>query len=239
MRSLADKKFRLKYNCFVAEGNKIAVEILNSNWAVEQVFATNDFVEKNIFKFDKNKITIASTVEIERLSQLSTPTNAIVVAKMPPKNLPDFNLQNWSLALDNIQDPGNLGSIIRTADWFGISQIFLSAECADVFNPKTIQSSMGSFLRVQTISMDLEELLNQNKFAQTCAAVMVGQNIFTTTFEKSGLMILGNEGKGVSKNLLEKINLPITILGKGNAESLNVAVAAGIICSVVAKVGMM
>ena len=235
VKSLAEKKFRVKYGCFAAEGNKIAVEILNSNWAIEHVFATIEFVERNQFQFDKSKINIVSKMDIDRISNLFSPTDAIVIAKMPEPQKPDFTATSWSLGLDTIQDPGNLGTIIRTADWFGIHQIFASPECVDLFNSKTIQSSMGSFLRVKVIECDLEKLIAENHFSQIAGAVLNGKNIFETNFQKSGLMILGNEGKGIRESLLNKINLPITIPAKGKAESLNVAVAAGIVSSVLVK----
>jgi RNA methyltransferase, TrmH family len=235
VRSLQQKKYRLKYGCFVAEGNKIVVELLNSNWAVEQIFATNFFIEK--FKIDvkKNNINIVSKIEIEKISGLFSPTDAIAIVKIPTAKIPDFNTVSWSLALDDIQDPGNLGTIIRTADWFGVKQIFLSENCVDVYNSKTIQASMGSFLRVNFFETNLSALIEEKKFKQIAVAVMDGQNIFNTTFEKSGLMIVGNEGNGVSEKIISMADLKITIPKIGQAESLNVAVAAGIVCSCIVK----
>ncbi len=231
IRSLSDKKQRLKYACFVAEGNKIAIEILNSNWAIEQVYATQQFVDANTFRFDKSKINVVTKEEIERISHLQAPTDVVIVLKIPTHNHAEISTNGWSLALDGIQDPGNFGTIIRTADWFGIKQIFASPDCADLYNSKTIQATMGSFLRMKVQVIDLEKLIAENKFEQIAVAVMNGENISKVAFAKNGLMILGSEGKGVSKSIIEKATHPVTITGKGTAESLNVAVAAGIICS--------
>ncbi|MFM2226273.1 MAG: hypothetical protein RJA07_2475 [Bacteroidota bacterium] len=231
LKSLTDKKFRLKYESFVAEGNKICEEVLNSNWEIEQVYATIFFIERYNFKYDKSKIHIVTKNEIERISNLFSPTEVIVIAKIPTPTLPQFDTTKWSLALDGIQDPGNFGTIIRTADWFGISEIFASHDCADFYNSKTIQATMGSFLRVKVHYCNLNELIQQNHFKTIAGAVMNGKNIFTETISTSGLMILGNEGRGISETILPLINQPLTIPSKGNAESLNVAVAAGIICS--------
>ncbi len=231
IKSLANKKLRLKYGCFVAEGNKIAIEILNSNWAIEQVYATQKFVDEHQFEFNKNKIEIITNEEIERISNLQAPTDVIIVMKIPSANKIIINNHGWSIALDGIQDPGNYGTIIRTADWFGIQQIFTSPDCADLFNSKTIQATMGSFLRMKVDVVDLEKLITENKFDQIAVAVMNGENIVKTTFTKNGLLVLGSEGKGVSQKIIDKATHLVTIAGKGKAESLNVAVAAGIICS--------
>ena len=231
IKSLANKKLRLKYGCFVAEGNKIAIEILNSNWAIEQVYATQKFVDEHQFEFNKNKIEIITNEEIERISNLQAPTDVIIVMKIPSANKIIINNHGWSIALDGIQDPGNYGTIIRTADWIGIQQIFTSPDCADLFNSKTIQATMGSFLRMKVDVVDLEKLITENKFDQIAVAVMNGENIVKTTFTKNGLLVLGSEGKGVSQKIIDKATHLVTIAGKGKAESLNVAVAAGIICS--------
>ena len=231
IKSLASKKSRLKYGCFVAEGNKIAIEILNNNWAIEQIYATQQFVDENQFRFDKNKIEIITKDDIDRISSLQAPTDVIIILKIPTTKKTEIAKHSWSLALDGIQDPGNFGTIIRTADWFGITQIFASAECADLYNSKTIQATMGSFLRTTIQYVDLENLIAENKFEQIAVAVMNGKKLEETNFAKSGLLILGSEGKGVAKNIISKATHPITIAGKGHTESLNVAVAAGIICS--------
>ncbi|MEN9522129.1 MAG: hypothetical protein RL065_506 [Bacteroidota bacterium] len=231
LKSLSDKKFRLKYGCFVAEGNKICTEILNSNWEIEQVYATTLFVERYQFKYDKSKIQIITKNEIERVSNLFAPTDVLIIVKIPAASQPKFDAKKWSLALDGIQDPGNFGTIVRTADWFGIDEIFASTDCADIYNSKVIQATMGSFLRINIHYCDLNELIQQNHFKTIAGAVMNGKNIFSEIIPSTGLIILGNEGKGISENILPLINQPLTIPSKGNAESLNVAVAAGIICS--------
>jgi TrmH family RNA methyltransferase len=230
VKSLSDKKFRLKYGCFAAEGNKICNEVLNSDWQVEQVYATEQFIDK--YKPENiSKIEIVTDIEMQRISQLSTPTDAIVIIKIPEISEPNFNTNNWTLALDGVQDPGNFGTIIRTAEWFGIQQIFASNDCADLYNPKTIQATMGSFLRTKIYYTDLKKLIEQQHFKTIAGAVMNGKNIAHEKLATTGLMILGNEGKGISSEILSLINTPITIAAKGKAESLNVAVAAGIICN--------
>lgn len=231
LKSLSDKKFRLKYGCFVAEGNKLCTEVLNSNWQIEQVYATNEYLERFQFKYDKSKIQVVNKNEIERVSNLFAPTDVIVIAKTKEETKPELRTDKWALALDGIQDPGNFGTIIRTADWFGITEIFASNDCVDFYNSKVIQATMGSFLRVNVHYCNLEEFIQQNHYKTVAGAVMNGKNIFNESLAKSGLMIVGNEGKGISENVLKLINLPLTIPAKGNAESLNVAVATGIICS--------
>jgi TrmH family RNA methyltransferase len=230
VKSLSDKKFRLKYGCFIAEGNKICTEVLNSDWQVEQVYATELFCKQNK-STNISKIQIVTDAEIKRLSSLLAPTDAIAVVKIPSSTTPNFTLSKWSLALDGVQDPGNFGTIIRTAEWFGIQQIFASMDCADLYNSKTIQATMGSFLRTPIFYTDLKKLIELQNFKTIAGAVMNGKNIAHEKLPASGLMILGNEGKGISSPILSSINTPVTIAAKGKAESLNVAVAAGIICN--------
>jgi TrmH family RNA methyltransferase len=149
----------------------------------------------------------------------------MAVVKQPQFDAPP---SNWILAVDGVQDPGNLGTIIRTADWFGINTIVCSHETVDCFNPKVIQSTMGSIFRVHLDYTNLEEFLNQSELP-IFGALMEGESVFNSSIPESGILVMGNEGNGISENLLPLINHPIHIPGRGQAESLNVAVATGIL----------
>jgi TrmH family RNA methyltransferase len=236
IQSLGHKKCRDEEGFFIAEGPKIATELLKArNCVVKQVYAVNDPI--TIGWINENEIKKGTTIieitaeELERISQFKTPNRVLLIAeKIKWEGEPA--IQNTvSLALDTIQDPGNLGTIIRLADWFGIKQITCSKDCADVYNPKVVQASMGSFARVRVDYTDLAGWLKKNKEVRTYAAVLDGKDI--TQMEKltKGILIIGNESKGISEEILNEVDTRITIPGKGNADSLNAAVATGIILS--------
>jgi TrmH family RNA methyltransferase len=170
--------------------------------------------------------------ELSRISTLSTPQAILAVVQIPQQT--DLNIKkldgSFILALDGVQDPGNLGTIIRTADWFGLNTILCSKDTAEVYNPKVVQASMGSLSRVNIIYTDLGDVFSQINIP-VYGALLDGKSIYETDFGQEGIILLGNEGNGISEYLIEKINYPITIPRYGKAESLNVAISASIFCS--------
>ncbi|WP_153798645.1 RNA methyltransferase [Foetidibacter luteolus] len=226
IQSLYHKKNRDEENAFIAEGPKIVAEIFSSGYKVLHVYALAQWIEDNP---GLNAVLISGP-ELEKISQLQTPNQVLaIVEKKAPVQY--FNLQNkLTLVLDGIQDPGNLGTIIRIADWFGITQIAASADTADVFNSKVIQATMGSFLRVQCRYTDVQALLSAAN-VPVYGALLNGKDIRKLSPVKEGILVIGNESKGIRSGLLPYIIHPLTITRIGQAESLNAAIATGIILS--------
>lgn len=232
IQSLGQKKSRDKENCFIAEGPKLVKELLGSdNCRLIQVYVLKEWIDNNSNAGKDAEIIEVSPGELEKISQLTTPNQVLAVAeKIQWKYAPEIKDQ-VSLALDTIQDPGNMGTIIRLADWFGIKNIFCSPECADAYNPKVVQASMGSILRVRVEYTDLFTFLENNNDMRIYAAVLDGRDVTKMEKINEGIILIGNESKGINEEILNLTNVPITIPGKGKAESLNAAVATGIILS--------
>jgi RNA methyltransferase, TrmH family len=232
IQSLGQKKSRDAENKFVAEGPRLVDELVRAkNCRVLQVFALQEWIDDTKNADSNTTIIEVSADELKKISQFTTPNQVLAIAeKIKWDNEPQIK-ENISLALDAIQDPGNMGTIIRIADWFGISNIFCSDDCADVYNPKVVQATMGSITRVRVKYVDLRSLLEKNPEIRTYAAVLNGRDI--TKMEKltEGIIVIGNESRGISEDIMKHINVQITIPGKGKAESLNAAVATGIILS--------
>ncbi len=235
-KSLAKKKYRLKEQLFLAEGDKIVLEVLNSKYSVAQLIATEKFLAENEkYAQQADKIITASPEDIKKASLLKHPQNSIALCRLPEK--PQFSLEfdGFSFYLDGIQDPGNLGTILRTCDWFAVSRIFCSKDTADTFNPKVIQASMGSFCRVTVIPVEISKLITDSK-PVIYGTFLEGKNIYDIDLPiGNSLVILGNEGKGIRVEttalISEKIHIPSFSKQKNGPESLNVGVTAGIICS--------
>jgi RNA methyltransferase, TrmH family len=227
IQSLGDKKFRDGDKSFVAEGPKLVAELLNSG-LVEPVglYATEDWMPPagNTFQ----RVTI-SRKELERISFLTTPNQVLAIFKKPVFDA--TRKQKIILMLDHIQDPGNLGTMIRTADWFGIGLVVCSLETADIFNPKAVQATMGGIVRVQVQYLDLREYLLHHPQIPVYATVPHAASPVDPATIHTGIIIIGNESRGISEELLAMANHTISIPGSGEAESLNAAVAAGIILS--------
>ena len=225
LQSLDKKKFRQKYNLFLVEGNKTIKEIPISRYKIQEIFTTD------VGELGNNdlKITEISSTELKKISFLQHPKDSVAVCELlEPVFLDDVPVQ---LILDGIQDPGNLGTIIRLADWFGIEQIICSEDTVDFYNPKVIQASMGSFLRVNITYQNIENYL-QNSTAAIIGTDMDGENFYQFDFPEKFNLILGNEGNGIRPNIEELLTHKITIprFGKSKStESLNVSMAAGII----------
>jgi TrmH family RNA methyltransferase len=220
IRSLRLKKNRDVEGLFIVEGAKMVQEIITHQSAAIQHLVTTDVsIETGIDTF------LTDDATMKTLSGLTTSSSLLAVVKKP-----DFEVKNtgWTLALDGIQDPGNMGTIIRTADWFGITQIVCSKNTVDCFNPKVVQSTMGSIFRVSVHYENLEDFL-KNDDRSVYGALLEGKNMNSFENTEEGILLMGNEGKGISETLLDSISHPVHIPGKGGAESLNVAVATGVL----------
>ncbi len=227
IQSLTHKKTRAEERTFIAEGEKIIAELLQSDFTITRLFASETWIEANP-QYPAIQLTEA---DLKKISNLQTPPSVIALVKQPdPAPLPSLH-NNVILMLDGIQDPGNLGTIIRTADWFGIASIIAAKDTADLYNPKVIQSTMGSFTRVKLWYENLEELL-QEVTVPVYGALLEGEDIRRAGKIKEGIVVIGNEGKGIRPALLPFINRKVTITkGSSAAESLNASVATGIILS--------
>lgn len=242
IKSLKDKKYRLIHNMFVVEGTKIVTEIIQEDpTSIEQLFMTERWYKKYGISFSHEhapEIFILNTGEMERISVFRSPSEVLALIRMPNFH-PDYDeiAGTLSLVLDTIQDPGNLGNIIRIADWFGIRYLICSPDTVDCYNPKVLQSTMGSIMRVKTHYTDLIPFLQRiTKISEfgIYGTFKNASNIYTSNLLSSGIIIMGNESKGISKELFPFIRQRISIPAFQNhdgIDSLNVAAATAIICS--------
>lgn len=230
--SLQHKKFRLQHQVFVVEGIKSVLEFVHSSYKVQKIYATAQAITKLGKILQNIKLEELSESEFNKITTLKTPQGALALVELPhDQNLNFAELRGThSIVLDDIQDPGNLGTIIRTAEWFGLKNIICSLGTVDAYNPKVVQATMGSLSRVRIHYLDLDKFMEVNKIS-TFGALLDGHSIYDTDFSNEGLIIMGNEGNGIRQNLIPKINQAVTIPRIGNAESLNVAVATTIFCS--------
>tara|TARA_B110000444_G_scaffold183091_1_gene172032 strand:- start:271 stop:987 length:717 start_codon:yes stop_codon:yes gene_type:complete len=223
IKSLSLKKNRQKEQLFIAEGEKIVAELLNSNFEFHQIFATNEWVLKNT----DIKVIKVNNSELDRISNLRSANNVLAIVKIKQENL-SVN-DGLNLVLDDINDPGNLGTIIRMCDWFGVKQLVCSKSTVDCFNPKVVQSAMGSLFRVSIIYTDLDGYLS-NIDTPIYGAFMDGENVRNVKVPQSVHLIMGNEANGISEEIDNLITDKVAIKSIGNsAESLNVAVATSIL----------
>jgi TrmH family RNA methyltransferase len=225
IQNLRSKKQRIKNGLFIAEGEKIIQEVLASNVKVKTIFSTDGHL------FENNQLYPDQLVEIDELtlkeiSSLISPSKALGIFEIPKIQ---FDTSIIELCLDEIQDPGNLGTIIRIADWYGITKIHCKKGTVDLYNPKVIQASMGSFMRVQVNYLDdlADFLSNQNK--PIFGAFMDGENLHELSIPKEALIVIGNEGNGISSEVEQHCSHKITIPRFGEAESLNAGIATAII----------
>lgn len=224
INSLVKKKFRQKYNKFVVEGVKNIKEVLNSSIYVEKIYSIDD-----TFDDYPSKNVLITERELKKISQLVTPNTALAVCEIPQEKKIQKN--GFIIALDDIRDPGNLGTIIRMADWFGIQQIVCSKETVDLYNPKVIQSTMGSFIRVQINYTDLEQFFETYSHS-ILGTFMDGDNLYKTTLPENAVLLMGNEANGISEKLESFVTQRLSIPRMGKlqqTESLNVAMATSII----------
>jgi len=232
IQSLGQKKSRDIENRFIAEGPKLVQELITAdNCKIVQLFALKEWIDENPNASNHTEVIELSDAELEKISQLTTPNHVLaLIEKIQWKNDPEIK-GSISLALDTIQDPGNMGTIVRLADWFGIRNIICSTDCADVYSPKVVQASMGSISRVRVGYTDILSWLIENKDVRIYAAVLGGRDVTKMEKISEGIIVIGNESKGINSEMLKLANVQITIPGKGKAESLNAAVATGIILS--------
>ena len=227
IKALANKQGREDLGAFIAEGEKLVDEIRNSSLRIRRILQT-----KPIFAEGE----LISEKEMERISQLKSANSVLAVVELPKHKLTLANpTKNLVLCLDRIQNPGNLGTIIRLADWFGISDIVCSEDTADCFNPKVVQATMGAILRVRVHYTNLAAWLASHKDACIYGTFLEGENIYNAELEKAGVIVMGNEGQGISaevaKCVSHKLLIPPYPADRCGSESLNVAVATAVICS--------
>ncbi|MFT6815381.1 MAG: TrmH family RNA methyltransferase [Sphingobacteriales bacterium] len=233
VKSLKQKKFRNQLGLFVVEGDKIVNELICSSYKVKEIYATQNWIETNkailtSYKSEFQLNTI-NEKELNKLSFLKCPNGVLALAYQ--NKAKEHKLFSGStFALDGIQDPGNLGTILRTLDWFGVSQLFALPNCVDQYNDKVVQASMGSIFRVEFIEISMEELLNKYD-SRLVLADLGGDNIYNYKFNGNEIVILGNEGSGLGEDLKKSVNKRVSIQKIGKAESLNVGISSAIICS--------
>lgn len=237
IKSLHQKKYRKEHGLFIVEGIKSIQEFFQSSYQIHTIFYNSEQyhllpkLPANINLFE------VKNAELEKISTLQTPQGFLALVHIPKNSKLELNaLKNqFTLVLDGVQDPGNMGTIIRTADWFGFKNIICSPDCVEIYNPKTVQATMGSLARINIHEADLLPLLEINTIP-VFGALLDGESIYKTQWGTEGLVILGNEGKGISAEVIKKINKPVTIPRVGAAESLNVAVSAAIFCAELVRV---
>ena len=223
VRQLEQKKYRKKEGLFVAEGPKVVGDLLRAGFKAHTIFATSEWESQG------QTFQEVSDEELRRVSFLQHPQRVLALFSIPTESVP--SVSSLSLALDDVQDPGNLGTIIRIADWFGIDTIYCSENTADAWSPKVVQATMGSIARVNIIYTDLQELISKAQ-VPVYGTLLDGQDIYTQELSKEGIIVMGNEGNGISAPIRKLINRRLLIpqFHEG-PESLNVAIATAITCS--------
>jgi TrmH family RNA methyltransferase len=224
--SLRQKKFRLQHQLFFAEGLKTITELLKSNFKLRHLYTTTlNFEVSDVL------VSVITEPELQKISVLKTPNTALALFEIPNEDAVDFD--NLVVALDNIRDPGNLGTIIRLCDWFGITDLICNTETVDCYNPKVIQATMGSISRVNVVYKDLNTILSEKEIL-SFGAFMNGENVYDTALSSKGVLVLGNEANGINNELEALISKRLSIPRFGNlqeTESLNVANATAILLS--------
>lgn len=227
IRSLHQKKYREEQGLFIAEGPKIVKELLNSKYRIREIYATQEYSAEGL-ECDVQRI---NEKEFEQISTLVTPNQVLGVFEIPESAVNADSLkQQLVIGLDDIRDPGNMGTIIRIADWFGINHILCSEACVDVYNPKVVQATMGSLSRVDIHYVNFSIVLKQFKLVY--ATVPEGKSVYAEKLSDNGIILIGNESRGISADLLEQVThkLAIPNFSRG-ADSLNAAIATAVICS--------
>lgn len=245
IKSLHQKKFRTSSKSFIAEGEKIVDELLLSDWEIVMLYTTDKLFEK--YKNKTSKLQLVDSHSFYKISSFETPSGVLAIVKQKENRISGVELKNkYTLCLDGVRDPGNMGTLIRIADWFGIENIICSPDTVELYNHKTIQSTMGSFLRVNVIYNPLQDIVNMAKQqgVPVFGAVLSGENIYKQKKEKEALIVMGSESHGISKEILDLITHPITIpsgLLKSESvksiptDSLNVAIASAIVLAIMAQ----
>ncbi len=229
IKSLHQKKYRKIHGLFIAEGVKVVEELIASSIVLEHLYVVGD----SDFQVSSNKVTQISSSDMQKVSALSSPSEVLGVFYCPISKQVDYS--DLVVALDDVRDPGNLGTIIRLCDWFGIKHIICTTSSVDVFNPKVVQSTMGSITRVNVVYADITELIKNNaKHSAVYGTFMEGDNIYKTPLAQDGIIVFGNEANGISKEVTSLVSKKICIPRFGDlqqTESLNVAMATSIVLS--------
>ena len=226
LRALGQKKQRKAQGLFLVQGEKNVLELANSNLKTKHIFATADFLASYQDELNRFECVQATEDELTKVSTLVSNNAAIAVVEIPDTKVP--KAEGIIIGLDGVSDPGNLGTIIRVADWYGIKHIVASRDCADPYNPKTISATMGSFGRVTVTQLDLPEYLEQSE-VPIYGAFLQGASVHKTSFSGQGILLMGSESHGIREAAAQFVTDKITIPLFGGAESLNVAMATGII----------
>lgn len=229
IKSLQLKKYRKQAQCFVVDGEKGVKEAIQSDFELVQIVCTESFAESNQSLFPKGvELITANEKQLSQISSFQTNENVLAVVRQKPNQVPQIGASEFVLVLDDIRDPGNLGSIIRSADWFGVRKIIASPETADFYNPKVINATMGSFTRVRFGYTDLVELFSTTN-ANVYGTFMKGSDVHSFSFKSPAYIVIGNEGQGISPAVGQFVTARVSIPGVEGAESLNAAVATGIV----------
>jgi RNA methyltransferase, TrmH family len=233
--SLHQKKYREQSGMFIAEGIKIVKELLAGDFEIVSVYSTDSLLAQEYEPYFQ-PIEIISETELKKISTLKTPNKILALAKIKEEKNTE-NTSELCLVYDGIKDPGNMGTIIRIGDWFGAKAIYCSHDSVDCYNPKVIQASMGSIFRLQPTYIDLKQLISSLNSENIFLADMDGESLYDTTLPTGSTIIFGSESHGISEEIKQLVPNKITIPRFGDAESLNVSVASGIICSEYRKKG--
>lgn len=235
IQSLAHKKSREETGLYVVEGPKMVAELLEWQPAtLRTLYATEAWISAHEMRLDPAALSVLTCVtddELSSISFLQTPNQVLAVAEKPTMDVPLRLNGRITLLLDTIQDPGNMGTILRTADWFGIDQVICSPDSADIFNPKVVQATMGAIFRIRVHVIDPLSIIDQLGAVPLICSALEGEDLFTCDPLKEAVIVIGNESRGASSALLASASRRITIPRFGHAESLNAAVATGIILS--------
>ncbi|WP_373399236.1 RNA methyltransferase [Algoriphagus halophilus] len=239
IKTLHQKKYRNLEQKFFLEGEKSVLEVMDSDFKIELLLATDQFMESNevTMKSYRGELLNVSQKQLESVGQFQSNDSALAVVCMKPNHYFDRPQDELVIALDDVRDPGNLGTIIRIADWYGIKHLLFSEQTAEFYNPKVIQASMGSFTRVKFYYGDLAEVFAQWE-CPVYGAYLDGENIHQIDRVNPGVLLMGNESKGISEELAPMVTNKLTIPGSGNAESLNVAIATAILCDNFSRLGV-
>ncbi|MDA0195285.1 MAG: RNA methyltransferase [Bacteroidetes bacterium] len=231
IKSLQLKKYRKESGRFIVEGRKNIIETLQSNLEIDNIYVTQPFLNENhnILGASKYRIEIVSEKELSNLGSFQSNSAGLAIVQIPESPVIDYTNQNFFITLDDIRDPGNLGTIIRIADWFNLPQVICSESCADSYNPKVINASMGSFCRISCHYTNLKTML-ENATIPVIGTSLKGINLHDFSFPRAGYILMGNESTGIKPELLKTCSQTVQIPRLGKAESLNVAVATAILC---------
>jgi RNA methyltransferase, TrmH family len=231
IKSLHQKKYRIESGQFFVEGEKSVLEVLHSDFLVDLLLVTETFEKKqsDALKSFSGQLIQVTQNQLEQLGQYQSNDSALAVVKMKENTAFEPENSELIIALDDIRDPGNLGTIVRVADWYGINKLVFSPQTAEFYNPKVIQATMGSFTRIQFFYENLEKVIERWNLP-VYGAFLNGENIHQMGRPASGILLMGNEANGISRELEKKITQKVTIPGFGQAESLNVAIATAILC---------